>query len=56
LPFFLPGTFFPSALTLDAPLWSGDKKLMNGLKEKNINIFVQTKDLIEILKNHEEVG
>lgn len=46
--------FVAAALTLDAPLWSGDKKLMNGLKEKNINIFVQTKDLIEIFKKHGE--
>jgi putative PIN family toxin of toxin-antitoxin system len=48
--------FVAAALTLEASLWSGDKKLMNGLKEKDINIFVQTKDLIEILKKHEEVG
>ena len=48
--------FVAAALTLDAQLWSSDKKLMNGLKEKNINIFIHTTDLIEILKKQEEVG
>ena len=38
--------FVAAAITLDARLWSGDKKLINGLKDKNINIFIQTKDLI----------
>ncbi len=42
--------FVAAAYILDAKLWSGDKKLINGLKDKNINISVQTKELIEILK------
>ncbi len=35
------------AMTLNAKLWSGDKKLINGLKEKSIDFLVQTKDLID---------
>jgi len=42
--------FVAAALTLKANLWSGDKKLMNCLKEKNVDIFVQTQDLIEIFE------
>lgn len=42
--------FVAAAYILDAKLWSGDKKLINGLKDKNINISIQTKELIEILK------
>ena len=38
--------FVASALTLDADLWTGDKKLMNGLKSRGINNFlVQTTDI-----------
>lgn len=39
--------FVAAALTLDAGLWSGDKKLINGLKEKGIDFIVQTRDLTE---------
>lgn len=48
--------FVAAAITLDARLWSGDKKLINGLKDKNINIFVQTKDLVEFFKEQEQGG
>jgi len=37
--------FVASALTLDAALWSGDKKLINGLKAKGIDFLLQTKDI-----------
>ena len=39
--------FVASAMTLNAKLWSGDKKLINGLKDKGIDFLVQTKDLID---------
>jgi predicted nucleic acid-binding protein len=42
--------FVASALTLDCNLWSGDKKLINGLKNKEVNFLVQTKDLKEKLQ------
>ena len=48
--------FVAAAITLDARLWSGDKKLINGLKDKNINIFVRTKDLVEFFKKQEQGG
>ncbi len=32
-------------MALKAKLWSGDKKLINGLKSKGIDIAVQTKDI-----------
>ena len=34
-----------SALALNAKLWSGDKKLINGLKHQHCDFIVQTKDL-----------
>lgn len=37
--------FVASAMALKAKLWSGDKKLINGLKSKGIDIAVQTKDI-----------
>lgn len=42
--------FVAAAISLDARLWSGDKKLINGLKEKNLDISIQTKDIIQIFK------
>ncbi|UCH96564.1 MAG: putative toxin-antitoxin system toxin component, PIN family [Candidatus Aminicenantes bacterium] len=48
--------FVAAAITLDARLWSGDKKLINGLKDKNSNIFVRTKDLVEFFKKQEQAG
>jgi predicted nucleic acid-binding protein len=46
--------FVAAAMTLEARLWSGDKKLINGLKDKGIDIFVQTKDLVEFFKVEEQ--
>ncbi len=37
--------FVASAMTLNAKLWSGDRKLVKALKDKNINLIVQTKDI-----------
>jgi len=37
--------FVASAMSLKAKLWSGDKKLISGLKSKGIDIAVQTKDI-----------
>ncbi len=37
--------FVASAMTLNAKLWSGDKKLVKGLKDKGLNFIVQTKDI-----------
>jgi len=37
--------FVASAMTLNAKLWSGDKKLIKGLKRKENDIVVQTKDI-----------
>jgi predicted nucleic acid-binding protein len=45
--------FVASALTLDAELWSGDKKLINGLKEKGADFLVRTKDLEEKRSNED---
>ena len=39
--------FVASAMTLKAKLWSGDKKLINALKDKSVDFLVQTKDLID---------
>ncbi len=47
--------FVAGAISLDAQLWSGDIKLINGLKAKNINISIQTKDLLEIFKDQQRV-
>ena len=48
--------FVASAITLNARLWSGDTKLIKGLREKNINIIVQTKDIIALLKEQGTIG
>jgi putative PIN family toxin of toxin-antitoxin system len=48
--------FVAAAITLDARLWSGDRKLISGLKDKKINVSVQTKDLIEFFKEQEKGG
>jgi len=37
--------FVASAMALNAKLWSGDKKLINALKNKGSDIAVQTKDI-----------
>ncbi len=37
--------FVSSAMALNAKLWSGDKKLIKGLKSKGNDIVVQTKDI-----------
>ncbi|MEZ4526789.1 MAG: PIN domain-containing protein [Desulfobacterales bacterium] len=37
--------FVASAMSLNAKLWSGDKKLITGLKSKGNDIAVQTKDI-----------
>ncbi len=38
--------FVATALALEAKLWSGDKKLIAGLKKKGLDFAVQTEDLI----------
>lgn len=37
--------FVGAALALNAKLWSGDKKLINGLKRQHCDFIIQTKDL-----------
>lgn len=40
--------FIALALELDAPLWSGDKKLINGLSKKGVDWILTTDILYEI--------
>lgn len=40
--------FIALSLELDAPLWTGDKKLINGLKEKHINWLLTTDTVLKI--------
>ncbi len=42
--------FIALSLELDAPLWTGDKKLINGLKQKGIDWILNTKIINEIRK------
>ena len=39
--------FIALALELDLPLWSGDKKLAKGLKDKNFNKILTNQDLLK---------
>ena len=40
--------FIALSLELDAPLWTGDKKLINGLKEKGIDWLLKTDSILKI--------
>lgn len=40
--------FIALSLELDAPLWTGNKKLINGLKEKHINWLLTTDTVLKI--------
>ena len=42
--------FIALSLELDAPLWTGDKKLINGLKEKGVD-WLLTTDIIAEIRN-----
>lgn len=42
--------FIVLSLALNSPLWTGDKKLVSGLKKKNIDWLLNTKDILK-LKN-----
>ena len=42
--------FVAAAISLDAQLWTGDIKLINCLKVKNINIPRQTKEVLSHIK------
>lgn len=46
--------FVAAAMTLEARLWSSDKKLINGLNEKGLDICVQTNDLADFFKEKEQ--
>jgi len=41
--------FLASAITLNTTLWSGDKKLIEGLKAKGVKYIARTTELIETL-------
>ena len=43
--------FIALAIYLDAAIWTGDKKLYNGLKSKNFNSVLNTQELIEYKRN-----
>ncbi len=40
--------FLALSLELKSPLWTGDKKLIKGLSEKNIDWLLDTKMMMEI--------
>lgn len=42
--------FVALSIELDCPLWTGDKKLLEGLKQKNYNAVLNTKMIEEIRK------
>jgi len=44
--------FIASALTIDACLWSGDKKLINALKKKGVDFLIQTHELWDNIEVH----
>tara|TARA_R110002096_G_C14392562_1_gene706660 strand:+ start:252 stop:440 length:189 start_codon:yes stop_codon:yes gene_type:complete len=37
--------FVALAMELNVPLWTGDKKLINGLREKDFNMLITTEQL-----------
>jgi len=43
--------FLALALELNVHLWTGDKKLINGLRSKDIDIAIQTEDLTRYMRN-----
>jgi putative PIN family toxin of toxin-antitoxin system len=43
--------FVATALTLNAYLWSGDKKLINGLKAKGADFLIRTNEILEKILN-----
>jgi predicted nucleic acid-binding protein len=44
--------FIALSIELSAPLWTGDKKLINGLKKKNVEWILST-DLVSKIRNKE---
>ncbi len=44
-------TNIAAALTLDAVLWSGDKKLVEGLRKKGADFLIQTGEILEMFSN-----
>jgi len=44
--------FIALSIELSAPLWTGDKKLINGLKKKNVDWILST-DLVSKIRNKE---
>lgn len=45
--------FVALAIELDSKLWTGDKKLINGLKNKNFNSFISTQELYQKFLDYE---
>ena len=45
--------FVALAIELDSKLWTGDKKLVNGLKNKDFNSFISTQELYQLFLDYE---
>ena len=40
--------FVALSIKLDTKLWTGDKKLITGLKEKSFSQIIETKEMLEL--------
>jgi predicted nucleic acid-binding protein len=43
-------SYIAFSLSFNAPLWTGDKKLIEHLKSKNFELVIDTNSLIELIR------